>query len=185
MRRVLVLTVASIGFFMQTACAAVEFKVFDMRNRLFEESKEIRTLIGKSKDSVVLTGMFDSCMLSMAQLDAYFSMLGIFYSVKDTEGTLTALNFLTNWINEVIRTNDMIKGSLTASEVAVEKKTQEHLAKLKSYYTQLNTLLDGELKKVTTIKLSLTKPVQKTVAPDKKPAVVAQQPAKDKAKTKK
>ncbi|HNX81799.1 MAG TPA: hypothetical protein PKL77_06595 [Candidatus Omnitrophota bacterium] len=184
MRRVLVLTVASLAIITQTACAAVEFKVFDMRNRLFEESKEIKTLIAKSKDSVVLMGMFDSCMLSMAQLDAYFSMLGIFYSVKDTEGTLTALNFLSSWINEMSRTNAVVLTSFDSSQIAVEKKTQEHLAKLKSYYVQFNTLLDGELKKVTVIKLSVAKSVQKPVGPDTKQSGAAQ-PVKEKAKAKK
>ena len=185
MSRTFVLAVAAVMIFTQTACAAVEFKVFDMRNRLFEESKEIKSLIAKSKDSVVLTGMFDSCMLSMAQLDAYFSMLGIFYSVKDKEGTLTALNFLLNWINEIIRTNDIIIGSFVSSQIAVEKKTQEHLAKLQNYYAQLNTLLNGELKKITAIKLSLTKPVEKPAGADKKQASEAAPSKKDKGKVKK
>lgn len=65
-----------------TKAYCLEFKIFEMRNKIFEQSKEIKSLMEGSKDQGILLAMFDSCLISTTQLDAYFFMLNIFEGIK-------------------------------------------------------------------------------------------------------
>ena len=139
---------------------ALEFKIFDMRNKIYLESQEIKALLPKSKDAVVIINMFDSCIISMTQMDAYFSMIGIFETIKADDARQQALDLLLAWLTEIKRANDLnIKSFLNVANQPVEKSTGVHIKKLVTMYTELNTRISEEINKVSSMK--------KTVKPRK------------------
>ena len=144
-----------IAVFMHINAWGMEFKVFGFRNKIFEDTKAIRTLISTSKDGPVLIGVLNSSIITMTQLDAYFFMLGIFESKKTEEVSSASLDFLTAWLNEIKKSNELQLKSLTPMPEPTEPRTKAHLEKLKSDYIGLNEQLDNELNKVSFIRKSL------------------------------
>lgn len=134
---------------------AIDFRVFDLRNKIFEESKEIKSLLFKSKDAVFLTSMFDTCIIATAQLDAYFSMLGIFHSIKRQDLTNTPINFIVDWLNEIKRTNEMNLRILGPVSQPIDQITKAHIRKLQELFSELNNCIDAELNKFSLIMDSL------------------------------
>ena len=158
MRKVLFITLAAI-FTFQSNVHAVDFPIFDLRNRVFEESKQIKALLGDSKDAMLLLSMFDSCLITMQQLDAYFYMLGIFEAVKKENPTNEAIDYLVAWLNSVKNTNAINLKTLNSISIPTEQATKEHMAKLKAEFLELSMRLDAELNKLSVIRKALkTKP---------------------------
>ncbi len=94
-------------------CLAISTHAFaapaflDIRNKIFKESKDIKALLPSSKDVYLINSMWDSCVLAMSQLDAYFSMLGIYNTIKRENITQTALDYLINWLKEIKRSGEL------------------------------------------------------------------------------
>ncbi len=140
---------------------AIDFKIFDMRNKIFEESKEIKEFFVRSQDSIVLASLFNACILSMSQLDAYFNMLGIFETIQDEDLSDMAVDFLVNWLREIKRTNELSLKSLTDIPQPLELKTQEHIARLKFYFRQLDSIADEELDKLSLIRRTAKRKIRR------------------------
>jgi len=134
---------------------AIDFQVFDMRNKLFEESKEIKALLTRSKDAVFLTAMFDTCIIATSQLDAYFSMLGIFGSIKKRDLSEVPIDFITNWLNEIKNTNEMNIRILSSVTQQIDQITRVHIKKLETLFNELTGRINAELDKLSLIKQSL------------------------------
>jgi len=134
---------------------AIDFQVFDMRNKIFEESKEIKSLLTKSKDAILLTTMFDSCIIATSQLDAYFSMLGIFESAKGKDLSDTSIDFITNWLNGIKNTNEMNVRILSSVTQQIDSITKVHITKLQALFNELTNHINAELNKFSLIKQSL------------------------------
>jgi hypothetical protein len=134
---------------------AIDFQVFDMRNKLFEEAKEIRLLLPKSKDAVFLTAMFDSCIIATSQLDAYFSMLGIFESIKKRDLNDAPIDFIVNWLNEIKKTNEINIKMLTSVTQQIDSATRVHIKKLEAFFKELTGRINAELDKFSSIRASL------------------------------
>ena len=149
----LLVLLLSVGFI--SSASAIDFKIFDMRNKISEESKDIKGLLQKSKDPVFVTSMFDSCLITMTQLDAYFSMLGIFEAARNDEATGESVDFLISWLNVIKDTNSLNIKSLASMSTAKEQQTKVHAEKMKAYFGELNSRIDIELSKVASIKKSL------------------------------
>jgi hypothetical protein len=143
--------------FLNSSAWAIDFKIFNMRNRIFEECKEIKTLLPESKDAVVLTSMFDACLISMSQLDAYFNMLGIFESVEKQAVSNLTVDFITGWLDEIKRTNGLNLKSMAGIPQPLEPKTREHIERLKFYFKELNKIADEELRKLALIRRTTRK----------------------------
>jgi hypothetical protein len=141
-----------LSLLLNSSAHAVDFKIFDMRNKIFEESKEIKILLPSSNDTIVLTSMFDSCLIAMSQLDAYFNMLGIFESIKQEDLSNTPIDFIINWLDEIKRSSDLNLKSMTNITQPLETKTKEHIEKLKYYFKELNKIADDELNKLNLLK---------------------------------
>lgn len=137
---------------------ALDTGLFEMRNKIVVESKQLKSLLLESKDMVLMSSMWDSCVMTMTQLDAYFYMVGIFNSVKNP-GDQT-INFLVNWLKIIKSTSDLNIKSLDASTQIVEGRTKTYKEKLKKDFIELNKNIDAELGRVTLLK-KVVKPVKK------------------------
>ena len=144
-----------LSVFLNFNAYALDFRIFDMRNKIFAESKEIKSLLANSRDVVILTNMFDSCILAMTQIDAYYSMLGIFNQIKREHLTDATLDSLVNWLNETKRTNEVNIRLLSAATQTNESYTPAHIERLKAYFGQLNNYINVELGKFSLLKRSL------------------------------
>ena len=152
--RKIIFIVLTLSFFCFSAYA-LDTKIVGMRNKFFEESKAIKTLLADSKDMILLNSMWDSCIMTMTQLDAYFSMVGIFNTIKKETLTEEAINYITNWLEAIKKTNDLNIKSLNAITNPVEPKTKIHMEKLRGYFNDLNNQINTELNKISIIKKSL------------------------------
>jgi len=119
----------------------------EMRNKIFEESKQIKSLLTDPKDTVLVNSMWDSCIMAISQLDAYFSMVGIFNSIKKEDVTEASINYLTEWLNGIKKTNELNIKGLSAVSGANEPNTKIRMDILKRYFVELNKKIDDELVK--------------------------------------
>jgi len=147
--------------FLNSSAWAMDFKIFDMRNKIFGLSKDIKELFASSQDTLVLTSLFDACLLSMSQLDAYFNMLGVFETIKEGDLSDLAVDFVVNWLDEIKRTIDLNLKGLTNIPQPLEPKTKEHIAKLKFYFVQLDGIADEELAKLSLIRRTVKKKIRR------------------------
>ncbi len=131
--------------------------LMDMRNKIFEESKVIKSLLVTSKNTVLVNSMWDSCIITLTQLDAYFYMQGIFNTIKKEDLNEACVNYLINWLNEVKKTDELNIKSLNTISVAVEPKEKIRMEKLKEYFSDLNKQIDNELSKLSLLNQSLKK----------------------------
>jgi hypothetical protein len=126
-----------------------------MRNKISAESKQIKTLLLESKDMVLMNSMWDSCVITMTQLDAYFYMVGIFNTIKKEDLKGDTINYLTNWLNIIKDTNELNIKSLNTAIQILEPKTKVYKERLKSYFSELNKKIDSELVKISLLRKSL------------------------------
>ena len=108
--------------------------------------------IAQSPDVVLLTGMFDACLLIVSQIDAYTYMLGIFNTIKDVEVNEEAIHYLTEWLVLMRSTNNVNLRSLDAVVEPIDRSTKIHIARLRDYFNNLNKRIDAELSKFVRIK---------------------------------
>ncbi|MBU1061782.1 MAG: hypothetical protein KJ952_03550 [Candidatus Omnitrophica bacterium] len=149
--------VLSLIIFLASSAYALDTALFDMRNEVFEESKEIKLSLTYSKDVVLMSSMWDSCIMVMVQLDAYFYMLRIFNTIETEDLKQDAVDTLISWLNDVKKTNEMNVKSLDSVSETAEAYTKVHLDKLKTYFGKLNTQIDIELDKIFKLRKSLKK----------------------------
>ena len=129
--------------------------LLDVRNGIFEESSQLKSLLADSKDPGVIVTMWNSCIITVNQLNAYFYMLGVFDALKTETLNDDPTIYLVGWLNEMKKTNETNIKSLDSAPSSVEQKTKVHLEKLKSYFLELNNRIDTELKKISAIRQTL------------------------------
>ena len=129
--------------------------LLDIRNKIFSESKEMRPLLGTSKDGVLISTMWDSCLIAITQLDAYFFMLGIFNTIDENNLTVEVADYLINWLGEIKRANDLNIKSLKSVSSTIDPATEVRIKKLTGYFYQVNFYVDADLKRISTLKESL------------------------------
>lgn len=134
---------------------ALDNSFLDIRNKFFAESKEIKSLLTSSKDAILLSSMWDTCLLTMSGLDAYFHMLGIFNTIKERDLTEDAVNYLAKWLTEIKRNNELNINILSGGSYPTEPDTKPHIEKLKSLLDTLNKGIDGELDKIAILNKSI------------------------------
>jgi hypothetical protein len=158
MKKTILFSLLAVAFLIINAYA-LDFKIINMRDRIFEQSKDIRALMAeKTRDSAILINMFDSCLFTAIQLDAYFSMLGIFESVNKAgvAASDTAIKFITSWLVQIKDTNRVGIQNLDSIGRA-EPKTKAQIKKLRDSLASLNIAIDEELNKLFALKVSLKK----------------------------
>ena len=133
---------------------ALDFKIVNMRDNIFEQSKAIKALMDpKYKNNTLLISMFDSCLSAVMQLDAYFSMLGIYESMGKAGSSDEAIKFIASWLNQIKSTNAISIQNLDAV-TKPEPKIKLEIKKLKDNLVSLNALIDAELNKFVALKVS-------------------------------
>lgn len=157
MKKIALLTLSAVVF-LNTFAYALDATLVDIRNEVLKESKEIKSLLPDTKDVILMNTMWDSCVMMMTQLDAYFYMLRIFNTIKRKDITKDAIDSLVNWLNEIKKTNELNIKSLTVLRTIsrkIESNTEIHMERLRDCFNNLNNQIDAELKKVSTLQESL------------------------------
>ncbi len=149
MKKSIFIVLAMFVFFSVNSYAS-ESGLFEMRDKISADSKQIKPLLLESKDMVLMSSMWDSCVMTMTQLDAYFYMAGIFNSVKNpNEATV---NYLINWLKIIKSTVELNIKSLAVETKTLEPKTKVYKEKLKSDFGELIKQIDSELSRVSLLK---------------------------------
>ena len=134
---------------------ALDTALFDIRNEIFEESKQIKASLADSKDTVLLNSLWDSCIMSVNQLDAYIYMLRIFNTIREKDIKKEAIDSLSSWLTEIKNTNNLTVISLGNISKTVDARTAVYTEKIKSIIVKLNKQVDIELNKIAALKKSL------------------------------
>lgn len=134
---------------------AADNALFTMRGKVFEESKKIKTLLGNSKDVILVSSMWDSCVILLTQLDAYFSMLGIFNAIKDKALTQDPINYISSWLKGIKDTNELNIKSLNEVAGVNDAATKPQIEVLKAYFKDTNDNISAELKKFEALRKTL------------------------------
>ena len=144
---------------MATVVHAADFRIFDLRNKIFDESKAIKTLLPTSKDHYLLMVFFDSCIVVTSQIDAYFCMMGIFNALRTEDITKEAVGYLVNWLTEMKRSNEINLKSFGEIKIPMVPATAMHFTKLKSYFGSLGELIQADLNRMNAL-LRVAKPAK-------------------------
>ncbi|MFH1593559.1 MAG: hypothetical protein ABID09_02550 [Candidatus Omnitrophota bacterium] len=149
MKRI-ILSILVVTFFFSVNVICLETKILEVRNKIFEESKSIKPAIADSRDAVVLGNLRDTCLMVSGQLDAYFYMLGIFNTISEDDLTYDSISYLNDWLGRVKSLNrqnlDSLKG-IGKGEIK-DPKTKTHINNIESYFTELDTILNGEISRI-------------------------------------
>jgi hypothetical protein len=151
MKKIIYFTLA-LFIFLNINAYSMDNKLLDIRNEIFDESTEIKSLITGSKDIVLLNSMWDSCIVTIMQLDAYFFMIGIFDSVNKDKWNEEAVNYLELWLTKIKTTGELNLKAIDNFPPKLEKNMQDHLDKLKNYFIDLNEAVDESLATMAKLK---------------------------------
>jgi hypothetical protein len=138
--------------FMSLNAYALESNLLVMRNQFAAASKDMRTQLLNSRDALLINSMWDSCVVTLTQLDAYFAQLGIFNTIKQQDVTNAAVDYLDRWLNEIKQTNTVNISGLSGVTKTIDAETKTYVEKMKGLFRNLNTSIDSELKKVSNIR---------------------------------
>lgn len=156
MKKTLLIVLALVaGLSFNAYAQATATGLMEVRNKVLKESQEVKALLPDTKDVILVSSLVDSCILTVSQLDAYFSQLGIFNTIKKDDVTPIAVNFLEQWLNNIKSTNDLNIKSLNAVTQNIQAKTKLHLERLTGYFADLNVQIEQELAQLAALKKAL------------------------------
>lgn len=141
--------------FLNANAFALGVKLLDIRNKIFEESKSVKNLLKDSKDVILISSLWDACIMANSQLDAYFFMIGIFDTIKKENATKNAIDYLMTWLDQLKKTNELNLRSLDNMSEPVDAGTKSHIKILKGYFSDLNKELDKEIATLSLYKKTL------------------------------
>ncbi|MFA4991256.1 MAG: hypothetical protein WC569_01565 [Candidatus Omnitrophota bacterium] len=142
----------AVFIFLNAYAYAMDNDLLDLRNKIFDESKELKSLIANSKNMLLLNNMWDSCVVAITQLDAYFFMMGVFDSVSRDNWNEEGVNYLELWLNKIKNTNEVNIKSLGNLPAGLEPQTQVRAERLKGYFSDLNDAIDESLDTISKLK---------------------------------
>jgi len=136
---------------------AADMKLMEMRDRVYDESTQMKPLLANSQDVVLLGSMWDACLMAMMQLDAYFYMVGIFNEVNEEAAKAQTIDYLIKWLTQMKAANDVNIGNLSTVGMPVQAKTQVHIDRLKNLFFDINKVLDVEIRDLNFLKSRVPK----------------------------
>ncbi len=136
---------------------ALETGLIQERNEILKNAQEIKGYFTTSRDPLLLNSMWDSSVMAVSQLDAYFSMLGIFNTIKTEEASADAVRYISNWLKNIEETNDLNIKGLEEIKTTVDARSKVFVLKLKEIYNSLKIKLAQEIQAVTRLQESLAK----------------------------
>lgn len=143
MKKIIILILA-LSFLISVNGYALKNPLLDMRSRFFQESNNIKLLLKNSRDVILLSTLWDSCFITMTQLDAYFSMVGIFESLKKDKLTDVAIGYLLSWLDEIKKTSATNINSLNSAAAGVDPQTKIVVERMKVNFSDLNKVVGAE-----------------------------------------
>lgn len=153
MKKVIFIILFCAVFFGSYAFALDSTTLLGIRNSLFEETKAITPLLADSKDVILLNNMWNTCVVAITQLDAYFSMLNLFSAIDNKKKSYDATDQLISWLNQIKSVNASNIKSFEAQ--TIEEKTLIQVRKIRGYLALLNRQIDIDLLKISVVKESL------------------------------
>jgi chlorite dismutase len=154
MKKAIVMTLFLIAF-MSYSIYALDTALREKRDEVYAELAEVKALMRNTQDPVLISSIYDSCLITVSQLDAYFHMLTIFNTIERKNLRKEAVDSLADWLGSVKNMNILNIKSLSDTSQALSKETKTHMERLSKTYNALNEKIDAELKKVDSIKKSL------------------------------
>jgi len=134
----------------------LDTKLLDLREKLFGESNQIKqSITPQNRDFVLLSGIFDSCILAVTQIDAYFYLLGVFEFIRKEDLNKNCFNFLLSWLNMMKKTNDLSLKNLNTAGPIMEEETKNYIARIKSYFIELDKQIIKEKNRMDILMRSL------------------------------
>lgn len=140
---------------------ALDSTLMDMRKEIFSNSQEMKAYLKNSKDPILLNSMWDSCIIAVTQLDAYFYIVGIFNTIKKEDLSDASFDYLLNWLNQIKKTNELNIKSLDTVTSTSEPKTKVYILKLKNNFNELNIRIVKELQRVSQFQESTRKRIKR------------------------
>ena len=134
---------------------AMENSFVDIRSKIFEEANEIKAHLATSKDALLLSSMWDSCLMAMRELDAYFQMLGIFNTIKEKDISEEAVVFLSKWLSEIKAGSELNIKILDETAYPTEAQSATSIARIKNVFGELNRIIVVELDKISLLRKSI------------------------------
>lgn len=148
MRKIFFL-VLSLLFLWSCAAQALETTLIDARSEIFKNAQEMKGFFATSRDPVLLNSLWDSSVMTVSQLDAYFSMLGIFNTIKKENLQDAQFNYLIRWLTQLEKTTEANIKSLEAIKSTTDARSKVFALKLRDIFNKLKTRLAQELQMVT------------------------------------
>jgi hypothetical protein len=147
----------SIVFFFSVNAYGIQSTLFDIRNEIFEESRKIKPVVADSKDAVLMGAMRDTCLMTTTQLDAYFSMLGIFNTIDDENLSDESIIYLIDWLTRIRDTSRLSLQSLKGipDDKIADSVTTIFIERLNGLLAKLEMKSKEELNKLSLLKRSL------------------------------
>ncbi|MCX5694083.1 MAG: hypothetical protein NT014_02935 [Candidatus Omnitrophica bacterium] len=127
---------------------ALETNLVDTRNEILKTAQEVKTYFTSSRDPVLINSMWDSAVLSVSQLDAYFSMLGIFNTIKKENLDNAPFSYLITWLTQLKKTTELNIKSLEEIKTTTDARSKVLVLKLKDIFSNLKMRIDKELQTV-------------------------------------
>jgi len=136
---------------------ALETTLVDVRTEIFKNAQGMKTYFATSRDPVLLNSLWDSSVTAVSQLDAYFSMLGIFNTIKKQNQEETQVGYLIRWLQQIKDTAELNIKSLEAIKSTTDARSKVLTLKLKDIFNDLKNRVTAELQTVTQLRESIIK----------------------------
>lgn len=135
---------------------ALDIQLLNLREKIFAESTNIKDNISaESKDFVLLSGLFDSCILMVNQIDAYFYLLGVFEFIRKEDLNKNCFNFILSWLNTMKKTNSLSLKNLSTAGPIMESQTKTYIENIKNYLLELDKQITREQNRMNILMRSL------------------------------
>ena len=136
---------------------ALETTLVDVRTEIFKNAQGMKTYFATSRDPVLLNSLWDSSVTAVSQLDAYFSMLGIFNTIKKQNQEEAQVGYLIHWLQQIKDTAELNIKSLEAIKSTTDARSKVLTLKLKDIFNDLKNRVTAELQTVTQLRESVIK----------------------------
>lgn len=138
-----------------SAAQAADNGLLEVRDALFEESKKMNLVLPDSADPVMIISLWDTCVVAVTRINAYFYMLGILESSAEQKWSAESVDYLLIWLNETRRTIMVAMRQLGEPAQLNEAATDAHRGRIAGYLVQLDSQLEREIGRVGLLKESL------------------------------
>jgi hypothetical protein len=153
----IILLVLSLLLAWNFSAYALDTTLLDVRNEIFKNGQDLKEFFATSRDPLLLNSLWDSSVTVVSQLDAYFSMLGIFNAVKNENLNDEAFSYLIAWLNRIKESADLNIQSLDGIKTTTDARSKMFVSKFKASFNNLRDGVPKELQVVYKLKDAVKK----------------------------